>query len=129
MTRQPVRRINLVRGLAAIQVARFGVAALLVWAVALAGVLILVQIDGIPAWLLFGAVGVNLVALLVMLGGLPVLKARREKELAAGYTTLASGHPEVARVHFPTGFVMREVGEAELSAAETREFRDEVAGK
>jgi len=108
VTRDRVRGVELIPGLAAIQVAQFGVAVLLVWAVALVGVLVLVQIDGTPAWQLFGAVGVNVVALLVMLGGLPVLKARTDKELEAGYTTLASGHPEVARVHYPTGLVVRE---------------------
>lgn len=108
MTRDATRRVELLPGLAAIQVAWFGVAVLLVWAVAFVGVLALVQFDGTPGWLLFGAVGVNIVALLIMLGGLPVLKGRTDKELEAGYTTLASGHLEVPRVHFQTGLVVRE---------------------
>ena len=36
-------------------------------------------------------------------------------ELAAGYTTAAQGNNEVARLHSPTGVVMRHAGEPDLS--------------
>ncbi|MFJ3394671.1 hypothetical protein [Leifsonia aquatica] len=41
---------------------------------------------------------------------------RKERdELAAGYTTAAQGNNQVARLHSPTGVVMRRAGEPDLS--------------
>lgn len=63
------------------------------------------------------------VAFLVMVvGGIGVgwfcnwMSDRKEKrELAAGYTTSAQGNNEVVRLHSPTGVVMREAGQPNLT--------------
>lgn len=48
-----------------------------------------------------------------------ILSDRKERaEIKAGYTTTAQGNNEVARVHSPTGVVMRDAGRPNLSRPE-----------
>lgn len=44
--------------------------------------------------------------------------AKEKAELRAGYTTAARGNNEVARVHSPTGIVMRRAGQPNLTRAQ-----------
>ncbi|MFF2051894.1 hypothetical protein ACFVU2_09875 [Leifsonia sp. NPDC058194] len=43
---------------------------------------------------------------------------KAKKEVAAGYTTMAQGHYEVERRHSPTGVVMRQAGQPNLTRSE-----------
>ena len=45
----------------------------------------------------------------------PVSNRKEKAEILAGYTTSAQGNNEVARLHSPTGVVMRNAGEPDLT--------------
>ncbi|MFF2051893.1 hypothetical protein ACFVU2_09870 [Leifsonia sp. NPDC058194] len=51
---------------------------------------------------------------------------KEERELEAGYTTAAQGNNEVARVHSPTGVVMRRAGEPDLSRQDWERAMEKV---
>ncbi len=44
-----------------------------------------------------------------------MMNRKERAELAAGYTTSAQGNNEVVRLHSPTGVVMRNAGEPNLT--------------